>query len=228
MHQIWDRLLFLHWPMPVEELRPLIPASLEIDTFDGVAWVAVTPLVVRGVRPPRLPALPGFSQTLEINVRTYVHYQGQSPGVWFFSLDASNPLAVWGARWTFALNYLSATMHMEFQDDEFRLRSRRTHRGVAPAELDVAWRRTTPMPEAAPGSRDFFFVERYCLYAASGQRLYRSRIHHRPWPLRHAELTRWSSSMVESHGLPTPGEKPLLHALAEPLDVKVWRLERVE
>ena len=107
IRQVWDNLLLLHWPIPAERLRPLIPPRLEIDTWEGSAWVAVTPLVVRGLRPPFLPALPWASRTLEINLRTYVHLNGV-PGVWFFSLDASNPLAVWGARLAYSLPYLRA------------------------------------------------------------------------------------------------------------------------
>jgi uncharacterized protein YqjF (DUF2071 family) len=226
MHQTWDKLLFLHWPIPAEQLRPLIPARLQIDTWEGTAWIAITPLVVRGLRPPLLPALLLASRTLEINVRTYVHLNGV-PGVWFFSLDAANPLAVWGARIGFSLPYFRASMRKKEQAGSLEYFSRRTHVGAPPAVLSVAWTRGEPMPERQPETRDFFLIERYCLYAASGDRLYRARIHHRPWPLCAAQLLRLESTMIESHGLPTPGNSPLLHAQAEPLHVEVWPPKRV-
>jgi len=97
MYQTWDKLLFLHWPIAAELLRPLIAPRLCLDTFEGRAWVGVTPFTMWGIRPTLLPSLPVLSQSHELNVRTYVHME-DVPGVWFFSLDASNALAVLGAR----------------------------------------------------------------------------------------------------------------------------------
>ena len=95
MYQSWGKLLFLHWPVPGDLLRPLIPEPLAIDTFDGTAWVGITPFTMWGVRPVFSPSLPFLSESHEMNVRTYVHLDG-IPGIWFFSLDANNPVAVWG------------------------------------------------------------------------------------------------------------------------------------
>lgn len=226
MLQTWDKLLFMHWPIPAALLRPLIPPRLAIDTFEGTAWIAITPLTIRGLRPPFLPPAPLVSQTLEINVRSYVHLDG-APGVWFFSLDASNPLAVWGARLGYALPYFRAAMKWEERDETFACISHRTHSSAALAELDAAWTHGAPLPEARPETLDFFLIERYCLYAARGDHLYRARIHHRPWPLRRATLSRLHSTMIEAHGLPTPGQPPLLHAQAAPLQVQVWPPQRV-
>lgn len=226
MRQTWDKLLFLHWPMPAEQLRWHVPAPLEIDTYEGTAWVAVTPLVVRGLRPPFLPPAPLVSRTLEINVRTYVHLDGV-PGVWFFSLDASNPLAVWGARLGFSLPYFRATMEMSEQEDTIDFTSRRTHAGAAPAEFSASWMRGQRLPEAQPGTRDFFLIERYCLYTISSGRIYRCRIHHRPWTLRTASLSHLQTTMVQATGLAPPAGQPLLHAQADSLAVDVWRPERL-
>lgn len=225
MHQTWDKLLFLHWRVPVAEVRPHVPEGLEIDTWDGGAWVGMTPFTMRGIRPTFLPAVPLLSQTHELNVRTYVHRDGV-PGVWFFSLDATNPLAVYGARFAFRLPYYRAEMELDEQGDTIRYRSRRTHEGAPAASFAAEWRRGEPLPEAAPGSLDFFLTERYCLYAANRGRLMRSRIHHRPWPLGRATLGRLASTMLEAHGIRTPDDPPLLHQQREPLDVEVWAPER--
>src|SRR6476661_4936616 len=96
-YQTWENLLFMHWPVPISAVRPLIPEPLEIDTFDGNAWVAVVPFAMRNVRPAFFPPLPWLSNFYELNVRTYVHINGE-PGVWFFSLDTDSALTVWGAR----------------------------------------------------------------------------------------------------------------------------------
>src|SRR5262245_36899528 len=89
MRQTWAKLLFLHWPISPDQLRPLIPARLLIDTFEGTAWIGLIPFTMWGIRPPFLPAIPWLSSSHELNLRTYVHVNGV-PGVWFFSLDASN------------------------------------------------------------------------------------------------------------------------------------------
>jgi uncharacterized protein len=226
LHQSWGSLLFLHWPVPAELLRPLIPERLQIDTHEGTAWVGMTPFTLWGTRPPLLPAVPYLSDSHELNVRTYVHLDG-IPGVWFLSLDASNVLAVIGARLGYHLPYFQAKMSLTEEADTVHFTSTRRHPAAPDAALDVTWRRKAERPEAQPGSLDFFLIERYALYTEKGDTLYRARIHHRPWPLREAELLSLSSTMLESHGLPAPSEQPLLHAQAEPLDVEIFLLEKV-
>jgi uncharacterized protein len=226
MYQSWGKLLFMHWPVAEELLRPLIATRLSIDTFEGHAWVGVTPFTMWGIRPAFLPPLPVLSTSHELNVRTYVHLDGV-PGVWFLSLDASNALAVWGARSAYFLPYFRARMQLQEHNSLSHFTSTRTHPGAPAARFDATWAGGDPLPAAAPGSLDFFLIERYCLYSARRGQLYRARIFHRPWPLRRVELRSFASTMLESHGLPTPPQSPLLHAQAEPLGVAVWRLERV-
>src|ERR687897_7378 len=125
----WRDLLFMHWPVEVEELRPLVPPALSIDTFERSAWLGVVPFDMSGVRPRFLPAVPGLSHFPEINLRTYVTAEGR-PGIWFFSLDAHSRLAVRLARVTFRLPYFDAEMSCRVTDDEVHYRSVRTHGGA--------------------------------------------------------------------------------------------------
>jgi uncharacterized protein len=224
MYQTWAKLLFLHWSLPVEVLRPLVPRRLQIDTYEGTAWVAVAPFTMYGIRPALLPPLPFVSRTHELNVRTYVDLDGV-PGVWFFSLDAANRLAVLGARYAFHLPYFRAEMHLEEEGQTLRYRSRRTDRRGAPAEFEAEWTCGEALPELQPGTRDHFLIERYVLYAARGDALYRARIAHRPWPLCTAELHTLSSTMLEAAGIAAPAAEPLLHQQREPIEVEVWGLE---
>jgi uncharacterized protein len=221
MHQEWEKLLFLHWRFPPALLRPLVPSGLELDLHEGEAWVGVTPFTMSGIRPVFVPPIPVLSDSHELNVRTYVHRNGV-PGVWFLSLDASNPLAVWGARFGFHLPYFRARMRLAQAGDTVEFSSRRSDPAGPEAEFEGAWELGKRLPDAAPGSLEFFLIERYCLYAADGDRISRARIHHEPWSLRRASITRLSSTMLESHGLPTPPEPPLVHAQAAPLDVEIW------
>lgn len=225
MRQHWGKLLFMHWPIPVEMIRPLLPDRLTVDTFDGSAWIGVVPFTMWGVRPTFAPPVPGLSAFHELNVRTYVHLDGV-PGVWFLSLDAESALAVWGARAFFHLPYFNARMSLRQHERTIHYTSLRTHTGAPAAEFDATWMIKDKLPESAPGSLPFFLTERYCLYAAQRERLFRCRIFHPPWPLQEASLSSYRSTMIESHGLPTPAGEPLLH-YAEALQVDIWMLAEV-
>jgi uncharacterized protein len=226
LHQRWSRLIFLHWTFAPEVVRPLVPAGLELDLFDGMAWVGLTAFSVSRMRPSFLPPIPILSDAHEINMRTYVHRDGV-PGIWFFSLDATNPLAVWGARLTYRLPYYQASMRVSEEGASVSFRSERTHPNAAPATFDAAWVLGDALPNAQPGTLDFFLVERYVLFAGDAARLLRARIHHRPWPLRRATLSRLASTMLEAQKLPSQDAPALVHAQALPFDVAVWPPARV-
>ena len=226
MYQSWGKLLFMHWPVPAESIRPLIPEPLVIDTFDGNAWIGITPFTMWDVRPVLTPPLPVLSRSHELNVRTYVHLDGV-PGVWFFSLDANNPLAALGARLAFHLPYFTARMSLEQRDRTIHFTSGRTSLHAAPAKFEAAWTVGDKLAQPEPDSLDFFLIERYCLYAARGDSLYRARIFHSPWPLCRAHLLSCRSTMLETQGLPSPKGDPLLHQQDEPLRVRVWPRVRV-
>lgn len=226
MYQSWGNLLFMHWRVPAEQLRKHIPRRLELDTYEGGAWVGVTPFKLWGVRPVFTPPVPLVSEFLEINVRTYVHLDGV-PGVWFFSLDADSTLAVAGARALFRLPYFNADIRMDEQEGgATRYASSREDSAGAPAEFEAAWEAGAEARAAEPGTLDFFLVERYCLYTADEEKLYRVRIHHRPWPLHDVRLRSYRSSMVEAAGLGSPAGEPLVHH-GGPVDVEVWPIEEV-
>ena len=226
MYQSWGKLLFLHWPVAIETLRPLVPQGLTIDTYEGRAWVALAPFTLWGLRPRFVPPLPGVSRFHELNVRTYVHANG-IPGVWFFSLDAARLIPVLGARAFFFLPYYKATMSLREQGPTITYESVRTAEGGAPrASFRAAWTLGDVRPKAVPGSLEFFLVERYCLYAERRGRLYRSRIFHEPWPLRHARLESLESTMMEAAGFAQPSGAPHLLG-AGPVDVEVWPLREV-
>jgi uncharacterized protein YqjF (DUF2071 family) len=227
MHQDWGKLLFMHWRMDEKVLRPLIPEKLTIDTFDGSAWIAIAPFTMWDIRafPPLLPPVPGLSRMHELNVRTYVHHDNV-PGVWFFSLDANSAIAVLTARTFFHLPYFNAKMQLEQLGETITYSSRRSDGRGRAADFDATWKIGETLDYSHPGSLEFFLTERYCLYSSHKQKLYRSRIFHEPWPLKKASLSSFNSTMIESHGLPTPQGEPLLH-YAEELSVDIWALEEV-
>lgn len=220
MIQDWGKLLFMHWPVDPALLRPLVPAGLEIDTFDGAAYVGIVPFTMWGIRPPFLPPLPGLSRMHEINVRTYVKCNGE-PGVSFFSLDATKRIGVWGARRFWRLPYYRARITLEQnRAGKILYTSQRIHEGAVPATFHAIWKPGERLAESAPTSLAYFLTERYQLFVEHDGGIYRTRIHHPRWPLQSASLEDFRSSMLEAAGLPEGRGEPLLH-YAEHLRVKV-------
>jgi hypothetical protein len=221
LFQRWHELLFAHWPLPPDRVRPLVPPALELDTFDGRAWLGVVPFRMSRVRLRGTPALPGLAAFPELNVRTYVRH-GERRGVWFFSLDAASRAAVRAARALFHLPYFDAEMECAERGGEIHYRSSRTHRGAPPAELRGRYAPSAPVELARPGTLEHFLTERYCLFAAGSRgRLYRGDIHHAPWPLQRARAELETNTMARASGLELPAVPPLLH-FARVLDVLIW------
>lgn len=225
MRQTWHELLFAHWPFPPAVLRSLIPECLEIDTFEATAWVGVVPFSMSGVRPRGVPALPVLSTFPELNVRTYVVVQG-IPGVYFFSLDAGNPVAVALARSIFHLPYFRALMGQSRQGEIIHYSSHRTHRGAPPADYRARYRPISPVIDTSPDSLETWLTERYALYTTVGSRVYRGDIHHIPWSLHRAELETECDTTALSHGIHLPDTDPLLH-YSHRQDVLIWPLRRI-
>ena len=206
MEQCWNDLLFAHWRVDKEQLEPLIPAGVSIETFDSSAWIAVVPFKMQRVG---FRGSPIKSDFLELNVRTYVKFQNIS-AVYFFSLDANNFAAVEVARLWFGLPYLHATMTSSFEDGWTVYKSKRADKRGAEAMLDVKYRPAGERIDVAKGSLEEFLTERYCLIAQKGKKILRGDIHHRKWSLLPAEALFSSNSMLSSLNIEV-GDSPLLH-----------------
>ena len=225
MTMAWVDLLFAHWTVSVEALRAIVPAKLELDLFEGRAYVGVVPFRMEGVGPRFLSWMPegGPSPRAfpELNVRTYVRV-GDKPGVFFFSLDATSRLAVWGARTFFDLPYMNAAIKLQRDGDWITYDSRR--RDARGGEGDFVGR-YRPMGEpylSEPGSLEYWLTERYCLYADNGRgRIKRGEVHHVPWPLQRAEAEIETNTAANQTGLRTEGPAALLH-FVDRIDVLAW------
>lgn len=224
-YQSWQTLLFLHWRVPVSMLRPLLPPALEIDTFGGSAFVGLVPFTMRGVRPVWSPSVPGISNFHETNVRTYVHFQGRDPGVWFFSLDAASRLAVWIARTFWRLPYHFSKTSLSHQTEQrIRYKTERLYPGPIPAAGDFHYRPTGTPSAAVPGSLEHFLAERYVLYTEdASNELLLGRVHHKPYPLQTAELFEWNETLLSAAGIKRPDHAPLAH-FASGVEVEVFPL----
>lgn len=217
----WVDLLFAHWPVPVDALRPLVPSGLEIDTFEGQAWLGVVPFRMEDVAPRFLPAPPGPGGFPELNVRTYVTRGGRG-GVWFLSLDARSRLAVAGARAAFHLPYYRARMSAKTEAGWVEYRSERIDPRGPAAIFEGRYRPVGPVALATTGSLEAFLTDRRGLYATDPNgRLSWTAIRHAPWPLQPAEAEIESNTMAAAQGVDLPDEAPLLH-FAGRLAVVAW------
>lgn len=224
MTMTWTEVLFLHYRVPIDVLRPLVPPCLPIDVHDGTGWVSVVPFRMWNVGPRGVPSLPWLSAFPEVNVRTYVTI-GERPGVYFFSLDAARLPAVVGARAAFGLRYFWADMAAlrSEVDGLARVAYRSRRRGPgAPAVYEATYGPRPGTPRVArPGTLDHFLVERYCLYTARGGVPARLEINHRPWPLFEAEAVVEADTLRAAAGLPAAASPDLAH-YSERVDVVGW------
>lgn len=224
----WHDLTFLHWRVPAATLRPHIPASLEIDTFEGDAFIGLVPFTMTNVRPWWAPPLPGSNNFHETNVRTYVHRDGRDPGVWFFSLDAASFWAVLAARWIWYLPYHHARMSIEKRDGHVRYDSTRKWPKPLPGTCRVDVRPLGSPKAADVGTLEHFLAERYLLYTtARDGSLRRGAVHHAPYPLQSAEVIEVEETLIAAANVARGAEPPIAH-FASTVDVEIFGLERLD
>ncbi|MGZ4787816.1 MAG: YqjF family protein [Terriglobales bacterium] len=226
MRQEWHNLLFAHWALPADIVREVVPHELPLDLWEGKAYVGVVPFQIRNLRPRGVPPFPGVSHLGEINLRTYVTIDDKC-GVYFFSLDAENVSAVLAARLVYALPYFKAKFGIHIKGDEISYTSHRTTR-PKPAGFSAKYRLTSevlpwrPMVQAL----ERFVTERYCLYTVVAGHVYRTNIHHLPWPLQLASAEITTNTIAQTVPLDLSTPPPLLH-FSKFIDVLVWWPERV-
>jgi hypothetical protein len=230
----WCDLAFLHWPVSPDALRQLIPAGLQIDTYERQAWIGVVPFRMEGVRLRGAPPVPTTHAFPELNVRTYVRAAGRA-GVWFFSLDATSRLAVRGARILYNLPYYDAEISVEGTvppprevgtgargTEWISYTCRRVHRHARTAEFAGRYGPIGDVFEPPPGTLEHFLVERYCLFTWDAHRgLGMLDVDHAPWPLQPGGADIALNTMVRAAGIPLPDTPPLVH-FARAVDVRAW------
>jgi len=228
MYQQWCDLLFLHWEYSAEAIQATLPEGLFVDTFEGRAYLGIVPFFMRKIRPRFLPAVPGISDFLEMNLRTYVVDRAGVPGVWFYSLDANQWLAVKIARLFFNLPYEHARMKASrTPEGRIQFESKRIDpkRSAITCAFDYA--AGSDLPRPAYGSLEFFLVERYRLYSNTLGGLRRGQVAHEPYSLCHAELTRWDENLLQLDGFALTGRSPDHIVMSRGVDVTIYPLERV-
>ena len=226
MYQRWSNLLFLHWAVSPEMIQATLPRGLYVDTYEDQAWLGVVPFFMEGLRPRFCPAVPGLSNFLELNLRTYIHDERGRPGVWFYSLDANQAVAVKIAQVGFSLPYVYADIRAAI-DAAGEIDFHSTRPGHS--QQSFRYGPGSELGPARPGSLEFFLVERYLLFShrRRNNRLFMGRIHHEPYPLVKPELSAYSRDLFSLNGFSDP-QRPPDHSLMAPgVDVTVYGLERI-
>jgi uncharacterized protein YqjF (DUF2071 family) len=210
LHQRWRDVAFVHWRFEPAEIAPLLPAGLSIDSYDGSAWVTLTPFAVDGSRPCFLPSIPGLSSFVESNVRTYVVGPDGRDGLWFFTLETNSLSTTLAARSALGVPYRWAAMELHRAGDHVTYSSRRRLADPAP------WHRTTIATNHRGHVADRPLAEwltgRWRAWSPVAGRLLAVPVEHEPWPISDASLVAHDDTLLASLGLPTPTGEPLVHA----------------
>jgi uncharacterized protein YqjF (DUF2071 family) len=238
MLQHWRRLTFLHWRYPPQAVQTLLPPGLEVETFDGAAWVGLVPFLMDGVRPPGVPPTPWLSRFPETNVRTYAVGPDGRSAIWFLSLDAARLGAVLAARGSYALPYFWSRMSVGAPSmadrpvlggggvDRLAYRSRRRWPGPRGARCDADVELGAPFEVAELGPLDHFLTARYRLWTVVAGRLAAAAAEHPPWSLRRARLVDLDQDLLKAAGLPPPEGMLVVHA-SDGVRVRIGAWHRV-
>ncbi|WP_227394866.1 YqjF family protein [Jeotgalibacillus aurantiacus] len=225
MGQTWNDLLFAHYPVPAEEIRPLIPDCLALDTFGGQAWISVVPFEMNHIYFRGLSLFTYKRRFAELNVRTYVTFNGEA-GIYFFSLDANSPLAVKLANFSYALPYLHADMSVVHSENRIHFKSSRTDTRAPFGDFDGVYGANGDPFRTVKGSLEFWLTERYALFVLKGRKILKGAIYHDQWTLQPAYAEFKVNRVAESAGILLSPKPELLH-FAKHLKVHVWPPEQV-
>ncbi len=221
--QTWHDLLFAHWPVDANYLRPFVPEYLTIETFHDKAWIGVVSFQTSHARARLLPYVPFFKHYNEINIRTYVRY-GNTPGVFFFSMNISSPIAATFFHKIFRLPYYYSKIHCNQENDCIQFQCSKTTRN--PIEMDLVYEPTTEAFQASNGTLEHWLTERYCFYTTFNKTLFRAEILHEPWQLQQASAEIRKCEVAQFSNDDFLQQQPIFH-YAKKQEVLSWGLENV-
>lgn len=228
MTQTWEHLLFIHWAVSPDVLRSLIPNELEIDTYDGMAWIGILPFLLTGVRIRRMPTVPFTSTFPEINVRTYVKTK-QKSGIYFLSLDASNPLVTGIAKRWYRLPYFLADMQFTRTKEGIAFASQRVRAKEEPVIFSGSYQPIRQPIQAKHGTLEHWLTERYTLFCqcSSSRRIFFADVYHEPWALQQVDARIRENTMTTGLSIPL-GEQPDVMFYARGVQSYVWPITKLE
>lgn len=227
MLQRWEHLLFLHWRYDIATVQATLPPGLTVDGWNGSAWLGLVPLIMRDVRPRFVPPVAALSDFIELNLRTYVYDSAGRPGLYFYSLDCDQPVAVELARRLLHLRYEHCEMTAAAGVDGWV--NFEAERVGTNGKSVFRYRQFGPAVESPEDSIDFFLIERYRLFVTdrAGEQLHSLRVCHAPYRIHPAQVTAWGDAPLWLAGFEAPGREPDHVCAAEPVDVEVFAPEKI-
>jgi uncharacterized protein YqjF (DUF2071 family) len=227
LFQSWDVISFVHWPFDPAVIRPLVPKELEIDLFDGHAWVGMIPFRAEKLHPPLIPPLPWLCAYPEVNLRTYVRGPEGGSGVWFFSLDLARFLAAIGARVLTCLPHMWTRMQMRREGSTVHYEGARAWPGSAcPAICKVGIEIGADMPYPGVSDLIIFLSARFRMYTKFYGGMRYGQVEHPKWPMKHARLLYMEQTLLRAAGLPEPAGDPVV-CFSEGVDTRIAWFKKV-
>lgn len=224
LYQEWQSLLFLHWEYDAEMLQKSLPSGLFVDTFEGKAYLSVVAFLIRNQSIGFMPSLPGLTNYIEINLRTYVYDKNRVPGVWFYSLDIDSFLAQEVGRRLYQLPYHLANLEMLERQNRLIISGKRVEDSKVSYELDYSWEENYRLPD--PQSLDFFLIERYLFYSF-GTDLKMGRVHHQPYQITDVKLNNWNEDSLKLKNFQFKTLLPDYSHFSPGVNVDLYRLKSV-
>jgi len=194
--QVWRDILFLNYPVPPELISPTLPKGLELDTYNGLAYLSIVPFRMEGIQFRYGSPVP-FSNLWELNLRTYVSYKGRK-GIYFYTLDTDHLLGSWIAKTFFNLPYRFKSIRGFKIDSIFQMEGENL---LIEAKL-------SSVPILNTLYQDWL-TERYCLFTTKSDSIIRGDVFHKPWPLKFCKVKKVESNLIKEF---FPGKNPKLES----------------
>lgn len=214
-YQEWNNAVFLHWEIPFQTLRQLVPKPLELDNFEGKYYVSVVVFTMQKIRPKYLPSVSFLSDFEEINVRTYVQKDGKK-GVYFLNIEAEKWLSAFVAKSLSGLPYEKSEIQRTENQCISTNKNKSFHLNIN-FEIGETLQQKTDL--------DLWLTERYCLFLDLGKKLYRYDIHHEEWEIKslkinHLEIDYRLENCILNHA-------PTLTHYSNGIKVVSWKREKI-
>ncbi len=222
VYQEWRDLAFLHWAYDKEALQKTLPKGLFVDCYQGQGYVTVTPFFIQNVRLANMFTLPGLSNFVEVNLRTYVYDEYGIPGVWFYSLYLNSQFGASAARESFDLPYFAAEL-VGSKSNQISIKGKRA--GAAHFEMEFNYTPEEKLATAATDSLDFFLLERYVMFTQTKAGLKSARVHHAPYPFMKTEVANWRYELFANSSLNNPERTPDLIHYSTGVDVDIFQMQ---
>ena len=230
MYQKWRDLIFLHWEYDPQDIQRILPDGLIVDTYKGKAYIGIVPFFMKDIRPRFCPTVPGLSNFMEMNLRTYVYDKNGIPGVWFYSLDANNWLAVRIAKKFFCLPYFDSRMASKSNGTETQIEYYSHRKGTGEdSKFYFMYQETKKIDPVENDSLEFFLIERYILFShcKSNNKLYHGQVQHNPYPLSNVKVDYLSEGLISLAGINIPNREPDHIIMSKGVDVEVFSINEI-